>query len=328
MKALALFSGGLDSMLAVKIIADMGIEVVALHIETGFGSRSDKTEILAKRAAMAGAKFRVVDIRDEYIDAVLLNPKYGYGKHFNPCIDCHGYMFKTAIGLLESEGASFIITGEVLGQRPMSQRKEALNSVLKLTGDEKSLILRPLSAKLLEPTTPEIEGWVDRERLFNISGRGRNTQMELAEKFGFDDYESPGGGCLLTLENFSNKLRDAIKFEKIQSKNDGEILKFGRHFRLEGGAKVIIGKDENDNAKLKEIKNEKFVAINLPSGVVGPFSYISKNATTSDKKMAARLILAYARSVADSVYEIQIDGENFSEKPLENRSEAMKFMVN
>ena len=136
MKALALFSGGLDSMLAIKLITLQGIKVTAIYMDIGFGGKEDKSELLKKRANMAGADFKIVDIRNKYLQNVLLNPKYGYGKHFNPCIDCHAYMFKTALSMLKSQDASFLITGEVLGQRPMSQRKEALNQVLSLSGDE------------------------------------------------------------------------------------------------------------------------------------------------------------------------------------------------
>jgi len=190
MKALALFSGGLDSMLSIKIISDQNIEVVALYMDTGFGADEKKHEILRKRAAMAGASLKVVDLRNEYLRDVLFNPKYGYGKQFNPCIDCHGYMFKTALNMLKSENANFIITGEVVGQRPMSQRRDALFQVKRLADDADDLVLRPMCAKLLPPTKPEREGWVDREKLLGISGRDRKPQLALAKEFGFEDYIS------------------------------------------------------------------------------------------------------------------------------------------
>ncbi len=213
-KAISLFSGGLDSMLAIKLIVEQGIDVEALYIDTGFGSRKDIRDTLKGRAEMAGASFRAVDIRDEYLKKVLFNPKYGYGKHFNPCIDCHGYMFKVAKSMMERLNGSFIITGEVVGQRPMSQRAEALNQVISLADDsEDRLILRPLSAKLLKPTTPELKGWVDRDRLLDISGRGRERQLRLAKMFGWRDYESPAGGCLLTQEQFSRKVEEFIKYD-------------------------------------------------------------------------------------------------------------------
>ncbi|EMF4788755.1 argininosuccinate synthase, partial [Campylobacter coli] len=182
MKALALFSGGLDSMLAMKLITAQGIEVKALNINIGFGSTSDKSEIMKKRAAMVGADFEMIDVRNSYLQEVLFNPQYGYGKHFNPCIDCHAFMFKTALAMLKEENASFIITGEVLGQRPMSQRSDAMAKVKKLALDEEDLILRPMCAKNLPLTKPEREGWVDREKLEGISGRSRKRQLELAAK--------------------------------------------------------------------------------------------------------------------------------------------------
>lgn len=216
MRALALFSGGLDSMLAIKLMTIQGIEVVAINMNIGFGSTKSKADLMRTRAQMAGATFEVIDTREEYIQKILFDPKHGYGKHFNPCIDCHGFMFRTAKALLPHFNADFIVTGEVIGQRPMSQRIEAINTVTKLAEDEDGLILRPLCAKLMKETKPEREGWVDRERLLNISGRGRERQIELAAEFGFEDYESPGGGCLLTLEAFSNKIGDFIKHDTFE----------------------------------------------------------------------------------------------------------------
>ncbi|MCZ6104989.1 argininosuccinate synthase domain-containing protein [Campylobacter ureolyticus] len=327
MKALALFSGGLDSMLAIKLITLQGIKVTAIYMDIGFGGKEDKSELLKKRANMAGADFKIVDIRNKYLQNVLLNPKYGYGKHFNPCIDCHAYMFKTALSMLKSQEASFLITGEVLGQRPMSQRKEALNQVLSLSGDENLLILRPLCAKLLKPTTPEINGWVDREKLLSISGRGRHIQLNLAKEFGFDDFESPAGGCLLTLDNYSKKLTDALNHEGLDTPKDSEILKFGRHLRLKGGAKLIIGKDENDNLKLKNIQNDKFVEINLPSGVVGAYVLISKNACLDDKILAAKFALTYSKADISKNYKMIVGGDEFSVKAFENKDKAKEFFV-
>jgi tRNA-specific 2-thiouridylase len=176
LRALSLFSGGLDSQLAVKIIQEQGIEVIGLHFTTPFfgGSRE-----ISKAASDLGIEFREIDISEDYIPRVLLNPVYGYGKNFNPCIDCHAYMLNWAGKLMKEYEASFIITGEVVGQRPMSQNRSALNAVDKLSG-YKGLVLRPLSARLLEESIPEKEGWVDREQLLDINGRGRIRQMELA----------------------------------------------------------------------------------------------------------------------------------------------------
>lgn len=314
-------------MLAIKLLRLQNIDITALHMDIGFGGREDRSEILKSRAKEAGADFKVVDIKNPYLQDVLLNPKFGYGKHFNPCIDCHGYMFKTALSMLKSENANFIITGEVLAQRPMSQRKDALNSVLSLTGDENNLILRPLSAKLLKPTTPEINGWVDREKLLDISGRGRQRQLNLAKEFGFSDYESPGGGCLLTLESFSQKLKDALEFEGLDIPKDTEILKFGRHLRLPSGAKLIIGRDLNDNNKLESIKNPKFFEISLPNGVTGPYTLISKDANDDDINLAAKLVLTYARTKYNEVYEILVGKNLLKATPFESKDEAKKYFV-
>jgi len=197
MRAISLFSGGLDSMIAIKLIVDQGIDVTAVHIKTGFGGTKDVTEILKKRAAMVGASFKVIDVREEFLQKILFDPQYGYGKNFNPCIDCHGYMFKVAKGVMHELGASFIVTGEVVGQRPMSQRADALKQVSKLAEDtQERLIVRPLCAKLLEPTTPEIEGWVDREKLLDISGRSRERQLALAKAYGWSMSPQGGDVCL------------------------------------------------------------------------------------------------------------------------------------
>lgn len=327
MKALALFSGGLDSMIAIKLITMQNIEVTALYMDIGFGSKEDRSELLKSRANMAGAEFKVVDIRNKYLQNVLLNPKYGYGKHMNPCIDCHAYMFKVALNMLKSENASFLITGEVIGQRPMSQRKDALRSVKNLSGDESSLILRPICAKLLEPTTPEINGWIDREKLLDISGRGRSRQLELAKEFSFSEFESPAGGCLLTLASYSDKLKDTLKFEGLDTPNDSEILKFGRHLRLPNGAKLIIGRDENDNEKLRNIQNDKFVIINLPSGVIGPYALISKGANLEDKKLAGKSVLTYAKTKKDEIYDILVDQILIKTSAFESKSSVQGFFI-
>ncbi|RLA76833.1 MAG: ATP-binding protein, partial [Epsilonproteobacteria bacterium] len=215
MRALALFSGGLDSVLAMKLIVDQGIEVVAVNIDMGFGSTNDRLEHMQNMCKQIGVKLEILDLRQLYLDEVLFNPKYGYGKNFNPCIDCHGFMFRHTGKLLEKFDAQFMISGEVLGQRPMSQRKEAMENVKKLS-EQDDLIVRPLSAKLMSLTKPEREGWIDREKLFDIEGRNRQRQIALAKEIGLEDFESPGGGCLLTEIQFSNKLRDFADNEKME----------------------------------------------------------------------------------------------------------------
>ena len=325
MRAISLFSGGLDSMLAIKLIADQGIDVTALHIFTGFGGTKDIKDELAKRAKMAGADFLSVDVREEYIQKILFSPKYGYGKNFNPCIDCHGYMFKVAKYMLKDLGASFLVTGEVLGQRPMSQRKDALNQVKELAQDEDNLILRPLCAKLLEPTKPEIEGWIDREKLLDISGRSRHRQLKMAKEFGWDDYESPAGGCLLTEEVYSQKIREFIKYETF-SVEDIDLLKYGRHFRLPDGAKLVVGRHQDDNIALQNINNPDYVGFRVP--VPGPYSLIYKDASSNDLELAAKIAITYAKNQKDKEYEIDILDKKFIVKPFESKTEAQKYFFN
>lgn len=248
MKAIALFSGGLDSTLAMKLIIDQGIEVLAVNINTGFGSTKDRLEHMQSMCDQVGAELKIIDIESEFLQDVLFDPKYGYGKNFNPCIDCHAKMFAVAKRIMEAEGASFLVSGEVLGQRPMSQNKDSLQTVLNESNCN-GLLLRPLSAKALEPTIAEIEGWVDREKLEGITGRNRDRQLELVKEIGLDNFESPGGGCLLTDENFAKKMFDFIRYDTFEVR-DIKLMKFGRHLRLKDGAKLVIGRNQEENAHL------------------------------------------------------------------------------
>jgi len=328
MKAFALFSGGLDSMIAIKLIADQGIEVIALHIKTGFGGTKDVTAIMRQRAAMAGATLEVIDVREEYIQKILFNPQYGYGKNFNPCIDCHGYMFKVAKGLMGQYGVSFLVTGEVIGQRPMSQRVEALKQVSGLAGDlEEKLILRPLCAKRMAITTPELEGWVDRELLLDIEGRNREVQMRLAQSYGWEDYESPGGGCLLTEEHFSERIREFIAHDTL-TVDQIDLLKYGRHFRLPDGAKLVVGRNQEDNGGLEAITSTRYLPIHLP--LLGPYSLISLNASDSDKALAARIAITYAgKCKKGESYTVTIgEDEHHTVTPMENKGEAQRYFFN
>lgn len=326
MIALSLFSGGLDSMIAIKIMRDMGIEVVALNINIGFGGRKDVRDIMRQRASIAGATFESIDVREEYIQKILFNPVHGYGKNFNPCIDCHGYMFRIAKEMMEKYGASFIFTGEVLGQRPMSQRSDALKMVSKLANDnDEKLIVRPLSAKLMEATTPELNGWIDREKLYDISGRSRDRQLAIAKEFGWDDFESPGGGCLLTDINYSQRIREHIAHEDGFSVSDTDLLKFGRHFRLPNGAKLIVGREESDNESLKAVNSDKFTPIVIP--LIGPFVLLSNNATQSDKELAAKIIVTYARNTKGETYEIIINDEVFVATAFDSKSDTHKYLA-
>lgn len=324
-KAIALFSGGLDSTLAMKLIIDQGIHVIACNINTGFGATKDRREHMQNMCDQVGAELRIIDIQSEYLQTVLFDPKHGYGKHFNPCIDCHAKMFEVAKRIMKAEGASFLISGEVLGQRPMSQNKDALATVLNEANVD-GLLLRPMSAKRLAPTIAETEGWVDREKLEGIQGRSRDRQMELAARFGLKDYESPGGGCLLTDENFSIKVRDYIKHDESFDVPDIPVLKWGRHFRLPGGAKMVIGRNQEENVKLEEIDNAKYVHIETV-GVPGPHVLLSKNADENDRAFAAGAILTYCKTSPEEEYTLSFGDENVIAKPLASRAEAAKYSI-
>lgn len=323
MKAIALFSGGLDSTIAAKLIIDQGIEVIACNINTGFGSTKDRLAHMKNMCEQVGAEFRSVDIRDEYIKDVLFTPKYGYGKNFNPCIDCHAKMFEVAKRLMEEWGASFLISGEVLGQRPMSQNRESLDKVLNLSNCD-GLLLRPMSAKSLEPTIPEINGWVDREKLENISGRNRERQMELAQEFGLKDYEAPGGGCLLTDEKFSNKIRDFIAHDTFTIE-DIPTLKYGRQLRLPEGAKLIIGRNAEDNEILEKIENSKY--LHIKTELFGPHSLISRNASENDRVLAAKLMLAYCKPGFEGEQTLMFGDTGVTTVSDMSRNDAQKYMI-
>ncbi|MDR1007640.1 MAG: argininosuccinate synthase [Campylobacteraceae bacterium] len=325
MRALALFSGGLDSMIAMKLMTNQGIHVKAININIGFGATKDMSELFRQRAYAAGADFEVIDAREEYLQKVLFSPKYGYGKRFNPCIDCHAFMMKKAKELLKEKNADFIITGEVLGQRPMSQNSKALKNVLEL-GDDDGLVLRPMSAKLLAPTKPEINGWVDREKLLDIEGRDRKRQIALALEFGFKEYASPGGGCLLTDIYFSAKLRDFVKYQPLHVE-DVALLKIGRHFRLTCGAKMVLGRNESENNTLKEFRNDEFLDIFLGDDIPAPYGKISKNATQEEKILAAKAALSYTKIEKNKPHKVQIGDEVFEVCALENRETLKQYAI-
>lgn len=323
MKALALFSGGLDSLLAIKIIKDLGIEVVALHFNIGFGAKSDKSEILRQRLEQVGAELKIVDIRKQFFDEILFKPKFGYGKYFNPCIDCHANMFAHALKMLESEGASFVISGEVLGQRPKSQRAEALGQVERLCGAN-GLIVCPMSAKLLPPTIPEQKGWIPREKLLDISGRGRNRQLELVEKYGITYYERPGGGCLLTETSVANKIKDIQAHREVVFE-DMELVKFGRYLILPDGARCVIARNEEENQRLN-FYHPKMSKIELLD-CIGPLGLVEKDASAQDKSLAISLTLLYGKAQANQSYKVRFEGNEIESIAFESKEKAKQFLI-
>lgn len=291
-KAIGLLSGGLDSTLAVKLMMNQGIEVTALNFITPFctctrkGCKHEANRIAEK----FDIPIKVVVAGDEYTQMVK-NPKHGYGKNMNPCIDCRIFMLKKAKKYMEEMGASFLFTGEVLGQRPMSQRRETMTIIEKEAGLE-GLILRPLSAQFLEPTIPEKEGLIDRKKLFRISGRCRKPQMELAEEFGIEDYLCPAGGCRLTDSQFARRVREAFEHDE-DGIQDMNLLKYGRHFRLPSGVKVIVGRNEEENSIISRFAEEKDLLMEVV-GFGSPITLLKGSRNEEDVKMAASACVRYS----------------------------------
>ncbi len=299
-KAVALLSGGLDSTLAVKVLLEQGIEIVALNFTSTFCTCSCRGSVCSNEAARVANEFgvpiKVLQKGLDYIE-VVRNPKYGYGQGINPCIDCRIYMHRLAKKYMEEIGASFIVTGEILGQRPMSQRRDAFKNIERESGLE-GLIVRPLCAKHLEPTIPEKLGIIDRERLLDIGGRSRKPQIALAEELDIQNYPCPSGGCLLTDKIFSKRVKDLLQNKKDVTMKDLQLLKAGRHFRLNKDVKIVIGRDEADNKKIRNLIQADDTLIE-PLDFIGPTGLIcglSKNGTHT---LAGRMVLRYAGTKAD-----------------------------
>ena len=263
MKAIALISGGLDSTLAAKLIKEQGIEVIGLRFKIPFCPPRNKD------FSDIGIDIREANISDGFLE-MMKNPRYGYGSQMNPCIDCKILMLCKAKEFMEQYGAKFIITGEVLGQRPMSQHKQALLNIAKRAGLE-GLVLRPLSARLLPETIPEKEGWIKRQHLLSFSGRGRKQQIELARIFGIKEYAQPAGGCLLTDPEFSKRIKDLMTHEGL-SQSNVELLKIGRHFRLNDTTKLVVGRNEKENERLINLARDNDYLFMPTDELAGPTS--------------------------------------------------------
>ncbi|RPI99810.1 MAG: DUF814 domain-containing protein [Deltaproteobacteria bacterium] len=296
MKAIALLSGGLDSTLAAKVVLEHGIELEALNFLTVFCNCTTKGETcLASQKAVEslGISLRVLNVSEEYLD-IVKNPRHGYGSNMNPCIDCRIFMMKKAKKYMAESGASFLVTGEVLGERPMSQRRDAMRLIEKEAGLE-GLILRPLSAKLLPPSVPEKEGWIDREKLLNIQGRSRKPQIRLAAVFGIQDYPCPAGGCLLTDPGFAKRIKDLFIHQPGFTLNDIHLLKVGRHFRFSSKVKLIVGRKEEENQKIQTFAREgEFLlkAAHYP----GPLSLLRGEPEAEEIEKAAAITARYGKA--------------------------------
>jgi len=300
MKAICVFSGGLDSMLAAELIRAQGIDVLALFFETPF-FRSGK----AKKSAHAmDLPFKVVDITRRHLE-VVKQPKHGYGGNMNPCIDCHALMFRIAGEMLEEEGADFVFTGEVLGQRPMSQNKKSLTLVAAESWLNR-LLLRPLSAKLLEPTSPEEKGWVQRERLLDFQGRSRTPQMEMAQKRNITEYPSPAGGCLLTEKGFSRRLKDLLTSKVDVEMEELELLKLGRHFRITPHTKIVVGRNKRENETIRSLADKNDTVLRSVSAP-GPTVLVSGELSGEILDIATAITVAYSDAGELDAGEIRIE---------------------
>ena len=326
-KAVALISGGLDSLLAVKMIQEQGIYVEGINFFTGFCveghthaiRNNDKEK--AKRnnalwsAEQLGIKLHIIDVIDEYKD-VLINPKHGYGTNMNPCLDCKIFMVQKAKQWIQENGFDFIITGEVLGQRPMSQTKSKFPIVAKQSGAD-DLLVRPLCARNLEPTLPEIEGWLDREKLGNLSGRSRKPQFAMAKAFGFEDFAQPAGGCcFLTDKFYSAKLVDLWQSNghKEYEFDDIMLLKVGRHIRPAPHFKIIIARDEGEGRFMQGYRKE-FISIN-PDSHRGSLALIDGTPTAEDLELVASIVARYGQGKNEEIVTMTIAQKNGDKRDL------------
>ena len=289
-KAAVLLSGGLDSTLVVRILQEQNIEVEAVNFRTAFGCCKDDALEMSRQF---GVKVTLVSVNDDYFK-LIEKPKYGWGKGINPCVDCRIYMFRLAKKFMEVSGASFVATGEVVGQRPMSQQMKQLQ-IIEAESGLKDILLRPLSAKLLEPTLPERLGIVDRERLYGINGRSRKELLELAVKYGIENPPTPSSGCLLTEPDFADRVRDLFEHTPDYERWHFETLKVGRHFRLTGETKVILGRDQEENKRL-EMLNHKGSVLFIPFNFKGPSALITGKSDGDSEKKACAMILRYTKS--------------------------------
>jgi tRNA U34 2-thiouridine synthase MnmA/TrmU len=306
-KALALLSGGLDSTLAVKVMLEQGIDVEALNFTSPFCTCTGKNAGCKSEALRVAEELnipiKVMNKGPEYLE-IVRKPKHGYGSGMNPCIDCRIFLLRKAGEYLAESGADFVITGEVLGQRPMSQRRDAMRLIERESGLE-GLLLRPLSAKHFPPTVPEQEGWVDRERLLAISGRSRKEQMRLADELDVKNYPCPAGGCLLTEPSFISKIRDVFDHSERPDPREFRLLKLGRHFRVGPRTKVIIGRNEAENQTLEKVALPGEALLRWMEGS-SPLGVVSGTVTTELLEKAAAILLRYTKATPGATCMVKV----------------------
>ncbi|MFO7904323.1 MAG: hypothetical protein R6U98_16790 [Pirellulaceae bacterium] len=312
MRCVALLSSGLDSQLAVRLMLQQGIQVEAVHVRTLFTHDRDRTAEVANELAVP---LTVLDQDDEYLD-IVRSPRFGRGGGMNPCIDCRIYMVRRAFAFMNEINAQFVVSGEVVGQRPMSQKRRDLETISHHGGCF-DVLLRPLSAKNLPPTRPEREGWVDRSKLYGFAGRGRRPLIKLARSLGMRTIPSPSSGCLLTDKHFSHKVFDLLRHQPSNGAWDFELLKHGRHFRYDDGVKVVLGRREEENRVLEylhALPDATSSALVKPDDFRGPAGLIVGPTSEGALRFARGLLLRYAkRNTADGnrVYVALRDGMRY-----------------
>ncbi|MFC1834310.1 hypothetical protein ACFL2Q_06195 [Thermodesulfobacteriota bacterium] len=318
-KAVALISGGLDSALAIHLVKAQGIDVTAVHFTAFFNAGNPELEDSAVMvtARQLGVPVILEPRGHDFIE-VIRNPRFGHGKNINPCIDCRIYSFIKTKTLMEEIGASFMVTGEVVGQRPMSQRRDAIGFIERKSGCS-GIVVRPLSGKLLPPTLPEKAGIIDRDKLLDIAGRGRKTQLALAREIGLTGYQTPAGGCLLTDKNFSNRLRDLLEDKDDVLPEELDLLGVGRHLRIRPGLKIVVGRKEAEN---KIIQGLAQVGILLsPAGFPGPVVLAQGSPDSEEEALIGSIIRRYSKE-ATRGEQIRIVGPSSQERQVSVTSVA------
>ncbi len=292
-EAIALLSGGLDSALAAALTARLGFGVTGLNVSTGFCTGQGRCDTVLAAGQRLGIPVRLEDASEEYLD-IVRRPKHGYGSAMNPCLDCRVFLLRKAAALMDAEGAEFVVTGEVLGQRPMSQHRRALDLVARESELGERLV-RPLSGRLLGPTYPERQGWITRNDWLDIQGRSRKRQLELAARWGIEEFTQPSGGCCILLEkSYAQRLQDAFRHRGPDSldREAFALLRYGRHFRLSDNVVAVIGRDEQDNAVLSTLSSGRWT-MTFPD-TPGPTALVDGEPSAKELQLTARLAARYA----------------------------------
>ena len=328
-KAVALFSGGLDSTLAILVMLRQGIDVTAITFLNHFGCDISDKSSCSKDPFSAAEKFgfevKLSHLSEKFLD-IVKNPKYGHGKNMNPCIDCRILMLKEASEFMNITGADFIITGEVLGQRPMSQRKNTFPLIDK-EAMVKGYVLRPLSAKLFDVTIPEQMQIVNRNMLYDFSGRSRKPQMALAKEFGLTDYPTPAGGCLLTEPNYAFRLKELLVYNKDMEFKDINLLRIGRHFRFSPECKIIVGRNKEENDMLISLSDSRDHILKV-EGYGSPITLIAGKATDKALTLAASLCARYsdAKHLPEVNVTVSMKEEKYYLKVQPARTEIVELL--